>query len=120
VNGPDLARAGDRVCSDPRAHYLIFQRRIANPGRTAGGNALRQTDPHENHLHLSIYADRRRPEVEPRGRRHPASQPSHLRRWRGSPLDPPATLRPDHGDQRRRRSRWRLLAPLPRTPWRAW
>ena len=60
-HGPDLEALAGMLLADPRTHYVIFDRRIANPNREGGawrpyGGGWR--DPHKGHLHVSI-----RPEV---------------------------------------------------------
>jgi lysophospholipase L1-like esterase len=60
TNGPDLAALATALLQDPRTHYVIFQRRIANPEKEGGAwRPYTGANPHEDHLHLSIYADRR-------------------------------------------------------------
>jgi hypothetical protein len=59
-NGPDLAALATALLTDARAHYVIFQRRIANPEKEGGAwRPYTGTSTHEDHLHLSIYAGRR-------------------------------------------------------------
>lgn len=60
AHGPDLAALATALLKDARAHYVIFQRRIANPEKDGGAwRPYPGVNPHEDHLHLSIYADRR-------------------------------------------------------------
>jgi lysophospholipase L1-like esterase len=59
-HGPELAALATALLQDPRAHYVIFQRRIANPEREGGAwRPYSGASPHEDHLHLSIYPERR-------------------------------------------------------------
>ncbi|MEP7123124.1 MAG: SpoIID/LytB domain-containing protein [Byssovorax sp.] len=59
-NGPDLVALGTALLKDSRAHYVIFQGRIANPGKDGGAwRPYTGASPHEEHLHLSIYDSRR-------------------------------------------------------------
>ncbi len=60
INGPDLTALGTVLLQDPRTHYVIFQRRIANPEKDGGAwRPYTGASPHEEHLHLSIYAGHR-------------------------------------------------------------
>ena len=96
VNGPDLAALATALLKDPRAHYVIFQRRIANPEKDGGAwRPYTGADPHEDHLHLSIYAERRddRTEWDLAGVGAPAS-PAITTDDRRSPLDPTTPLGP--------------------------
>jgi hypothetical protein len=61
-NGPDLDALADLFITDPRVHYVIWNRRIRNrqfqagEWRPYGGPGK---SPHTNHLHVSVFADRR-------------------------------------------------------------
>ena len=61
-HGPDLEALARTLLADPRTHYVIFDRRIANPNREGGawrpyGGGWR--DPHQGHLHVSIWPELR-------------------------------------------------------------
>jgi hypothetical protein len=61
ARGPRLLDLAEALRTDPRAKYVIYDRRIAKRG---GGweryevTAI-QSDPHTEHLHVSVLADRR-------------------------------------------------------------
>lgn len=62
-HGPDLDTLAESLLSDPRTHYVIYNRRIAN--RRKQGGAWRTYEvkpggnPHTRHLHLSILHEAR-------------------------------------------------------------
>jgi len=60
--GPDLEALAATLLGDQRTRYVIFNRRIAKPGLDGGTwrpYAGPRRDPHEGHLHLSIYREGR-------------------------------------------------------------
>ena len=65
VNGPNLDELAKALLEDPRTHYVIWRRFIANvergddAGRRGGWRPYAGASTHEDHLHLSIYDDRR-------------------------------------------------------------
>lgn len=60
VHGPDLDALATALLRDARSHYVIWNRRIANPEKDAGvWRPYTGSNPHTDHLHLSIYPDRR-------------------------------------------------------------
>ncbi|WP_437638363.1 hypothetical protein [Sorangium sp. So ce854] len=61
--GPDLDALAERLLTDPRVTYVIWNKRIAN--RQIQGGAWRLydgTNPHTRHLHVSIRAEARNDE----------------------------------------------------------
>lgn len=58
--GPDLDALAAALLRDPRVHYVIWNRRIANPEIEGGAwRAYNGTNPHTKHLHVSIYPQSR-------------------------------------------------------------
>ena len=59
-HGPDLDALAAALLKDPRTRYVIWRRRIANVEREGGAwRPYSGASPHEDHLHLSLFADRR-------------------------------------------------------------
>jgi hypothetical protein len=64
-HGPDLDALAVALLRDPRTHYVIWNRQIANPEIQGGAwRAYSGASPHTEHLHLSIY-DARRDDASP-------------------------------------------------------
>jgi hypothetical protein len=60
VRGPDLDALAKALLDDDRAKYVIWRRRIANPAIENGAwRPYTGTDPHTDHLHLSIDSAKR-------------------------------------------------------------
>lgn len=60
TSGPDLGVLAERLSGDARTHYVIWNRRIRN--RQIDGGAWRPytgESPHTEHLHVSIYPEKR-------------------------------------------------------------
>lgn len=57
--GVDCHVQADRVKDDPRAKYVIWNRRIYNPSVSPAWRRYDGTNPHETHMHVSIYAHAR-------------------------------------------------------------
>jgi lysophospholipase L1-like esterase len=59
-HGPDLGALAEALLKDRRTHYVIWRRRIANVQKEGGAwRSYTGASPHEDHLHLSILANRR-------------------------------------------------------------
>lgn len=60
ANGPPLDVLAAALLRDPRTHYVIWNRRIANPEKAGGAwRPYTGASPHTDHLHLSIYPEKR-------------------------------------------------------------
>jgi hypothetical protein len=60
AQGPDLDALAAALLADPRTRYVIWRRRIANVQKEGGAwRPYSGASPHEDHLHLSIVAERR-------------------------------------------------------------
>lgn len=60
AQGPDLDALAAALLKDPRTRYVIWRRRIANVQKEGGAwRPYTGASPHEDHIHLSIFADRR-------------------------------------------------------------
>ena len=59
-NGPDLDALADLLITDPRVHYVIWNRRIRNRAFVAGAwRPYSGASPHTEHLHVSVHANER-------------------------------------------------------------
>ena len=57
-NGVDCAELFEKFKEDPRVEYLIFNKKIWSKSKSRAGNRpYGGSNPHDKHLHISIYPD---------------------------------------------------------------